>query len=202
MSEPMSDERLSEIRARYSTTTKGEWGYDLNGTVAVIEDDGEWGISVCQIPRGSRYATNQDRCDMEFIAMAHKYLPALVNENERLRAELHPDCYCVCHSAISSCPSCDHCKGINAVSDARLRAELKTAKDNAAEINKFLLPDFPDESQAGIMKELRAYEAHCDAAEKREADLREALKEVVYLSDRKCAAWDRAKQAIAKSEGK
>lgn len=27
----------------------------------------------------------------------------------------YEDCYCVCHNPVSSCPSCEHCKGVNNV---------------------------------------------------------------------------------------
>lgn len=58
------------------------------------------------------------------IASAQSTIEAQAREIGELKAKYEPDCYCVCHSSISSCPSCEHCKGINAVSDFHLRKEI------------------------------------------------------------------------------
>lgn len=35
------------------------------------------------------------------------------------------DCYCVCHTDVSSCPACEHCEGINPVGFAIALSETQ-----------------------------------------------------------------------------
>lgn len=67
------------------------------------------------------------------------------------------DCYCVCHSPFSSCAWCEHCKGINEVTQSpgftpywpdgqganawERKVQCETCSDTGAAI---CCPDFPD----------------------------------------------------------
>lgn len=57
---------VAEIRERRAKITPGPWGYDLNGYVAHIEDDREWGRTIAKL----LMRTKQADIDGEFIANA------------------------------------------------------------------------------------------------------------------------------------
>lgn len=53
----------------------GRWGYDLNGHVAIIDDDLEWGATLFKIPgKTTPELTDRDHANGEFVARA----PAVV----------------------------------------------------------------------------------------------------------------------------
>lgn len=109
MSAPMTDERLAEIRARNAARTPGHWvamgeadAYNMNAYFVVSEDNIEqvhsddWGMSpiVCSTLQQTPTVINQllpelaRKADAEFIAHAPDDIAALLDEVERLRAEL------------------------------------------------------------------------------------------------------------------
>lgn len=73
-----------------------------------------------------------------------------IEERDKRIAELERaanpgDCYCVCHSSFSSRPACEHCNGINQVSDTRLRkriseleATLKAREERLGDLERVL----------------------------------------------------------------
>lgn len=96
--EPMTAERLQEIRARHEAATPGPWAYEAHG------DSGDYGVGVI-MDGNDNYIEgyNDDNdcllvevvaievkniVDADFIAHAHVDIPALLDEVERLNAEL------------------------------------------------------------------------------------------------------------------
>lgn len=89
----MSDDLLDaarEIERLADKATPRPWGYDLNGTIARVED-AEWEETVCRIP-GSN--SEMDHDDAAYIVAACNHAPALaralVEQAERIK-ELESD---------------------------------------------------------------------------------------------------------------
>lgn len=78
--EPLTEERIAEIRGREKAATQGPWG---NMLALVIS--GEKDIAVAQYSRG--VTRDEQRANAAFIAYAREDIPALLDEVERLRAE-------------------------------------------------------------------------------------------------------------------
>lgn len=91
--EPMSDERIAEIRAREQATIPGPWFVvdDQSGTLErwINSEDGTLEV-------GLGYLGNRTEDEAAFIAHARQDIPDLLNEVDRLRAmeqrvrDLHP----------------------------------------------------------------------------------------------------------------
>lgn len=85
----MTTEQLGEIRARYDATTPGVWtwfrseGDDEYGSVECIVNDKGLEVPDWRVKNSDVY-----KADREFLAGAHQYVPALLEEIERLRAAL------------------------------------------------------------------------------------------------------------------
>lgn len=78
---PGTEELLSGI-------TLGRWGYDLNGRVALIDDDLEWGKTLFKIPgKTTPELTPEDHANGEFVANAPRIVRALLNLLEIHRRE-------------------------------------------------------------------------------------------------------------------
>ena len=76
--EPLTEERIAEIRGREKAATQGPW---------VVQDKGA--IPLIYGPDGERVAKVIDHQeDVAFIAHAREDIPTLLDEGERLRAEL------------------------------------------------------------------------------------------------------------------
>lgn len=84
MSEPMSDERLEQIKARAAAATTGPWECYGDGAHEVFDageySDGYLGEVVAPV------VTKLN--DAEFIAQAREDIPALLNEIDRLHEEV------------------------------------------------------------------------------------------------------------------
>lgn len=78
--EPLTEERIAEIRGREKVATQGPWG---NMLALVIS--GEKDIAVAQYSRG--VTRDEQRANAAFIAHAREDIPTLLDEVERLRAE-------------------------------------------------------------------------------------------------------------------
>lgn len=75
--EPLTEERLAEIRGREKVATQGPWAVQDKGAIPLIYGpDGE---------RVAKVIDHQE--DAAFIAHAREDIPALLDEVERLRAE-------------------------------------------------------------------------------------------------------------------
>lgn len=87
---PLTDAEIGEMEKRHSFTTKGKWGYDLNRTIAVIED-GEWGESVLHTSPATSLIgplTQQDKANAEFAARTHQDIPRLIHDLRAAREAL------------------------------------------------------------------------------------------------------------------
>lgn len=75
--EPLTEERIAEIRGREKAATRGPWAVQDKGAIPLIYGtDGE---------RVAKVIDHQD--DAAFLAHAREDIPALLDEVERLRAE-------------------------------------------------------------------------------------------------------------------
>lgn len=75
-----------EARELLRDITPGKWGYDLNGRIAVIEDDREWGLTLFQVPgKTTPQLTAEDHANGKFIEAAPRLLRALADEVEQMR---------------------------------------------------------------------------------------------------------------------
>ena len=84
MTEPMSDERLEQIKARVAAATPGPWDCYGDGAHEVY-DAGEYSDGDC----GEVVAPVVTKLnDAEFIAFAREDIPALLNEIDRLHEEV------------------------------------------------------------------------------------------------------------------
>lgn len=70
---PGTEELLSGI-------TSGRWGYDLNGRIALVEGDLEWGKTLFQIPgKTTPELTPEDHANGQFVAHAPRLVRALLS---------------------------------------------------------------------------------------------------------------------------
>lgn len=77
----ITQDQIRELRELHAKGTGGEWGHDLNGFVAPIEEDGrEWGKTIVRYP-GNR-PTKQALTDCSLIAAIHNAAPDLLDAAE------------------------------------------------------------------------------------------------------------------------
>lgn len=72
--------RLEALAQAYRDSTPGELGYDLNGRVATVEWDGEWGDTVCILDGAT--SADKNHALGNFMALAHNMTPEIL---ERLQ---------------------------------------------------------------------------------------------------------------------
>ena len=78
--EPLTGERLAEIRGREKVATQGPW----------VADEHSFCVDLGYNPDHKRthgYREDEQRANAAFIAHAREDIPALLDEVERLRAE-------------------------------------------------------------------------------------------------------------------
>lgn len=131
MTDPMTQQRLDEIRARCDKATRGPWIYDKRvGCVAVYHGEKACCIDETEGRRlfyadgflekeadgYTRWKTNPADCtNAAFIAHARQDIPALLAEVERLRAEVERfrakrnETIDAIENLMESCRACDMC---------------------------------------------------------------------------------------------
>lgn len=149
------DEDLAAMMERCEKATEGPWGYDLNGYVAIIDED-EWGSTVAKVD--TRFACSRE--DGEFIAHAREDLPRVIKElvatraeNERLRkldAQSRAS-GCWCDEYGHPCKACSDKQEL-AARLAKAEAERDELRANnmrsfIAEIKSRLLPEEAEQFQ-------------------------------------------------------
>lgn len=82
----MDEQSLAALKAALAASTQGEWEVRSAYSHAVMANGAQVAIT------GDIMQVDQDRplANAAFIVAAHEHLPALLAENERLRAALEP----------------------------------------------------------------------------------------------------------------
>lgn len=70
--------RIEQIKARLEAATPGPWGYDLNGHIITIEDDGECGDTVLVLAGIGPGCVRGKDADAELAAHAPDDIAALI----------------------------------------------------------------------------------------------------------------------------
>lgn len=87
--EPLTEERIAEIRGREKAATQGPWWAHKSFEVIYGQNSGCDSLIVCALESENfMYSKELDmRANATFIAHAREDIPALLDEVERLRAE-------------------------------------------------------------------------------------------------------------------
>ncbi len=87
--EPMTEERIAEIRARAEAATPGPWWTHKSFEVIYGQKSGFDSLIVCALESEDfMYSKERDmQANAAFIAHAREDIPALLDEVERLRTE-------------------------------------------------------------------------------------------------------------------
>lgn len=108
MSEPLSDTRLTEIRALSAAATGGHWHLDPEGCFGpgtLLADTGPYEHLIGALDFGTGEQADADKA---FVLNAHQDMAALLAEVNRLRAELADlracDCYPNPNDHADRCP--------------------------------------------------------------------------------------------------
>ena len=83
--DPALAANLSDLKAVYALTTKGRWDVESQGFFVINRSDVNLNEIVQVMNKGGAFTTSEAESNIHFIALAHQYFPALIEEIERLQ---------------------------------------------------------------------------------------------------------------------
>lgn len=76
---------ISDLKAIYASTTKGQWDVEPQGIFVIDRSDVNLNEIVQVMNKGAAFTTSEAESNIHFIALVHEHFPALIEEIERLQ---------------------------------------------------------------------------------------------------------------------